>query len=386
MDTLFYLFLKSFLLLHADVDCPNLIPYQQANFTHSSASSDVDGIALLKASIRDEYLDSFGGNNPAVWNEEAILHALEEGFRSTQDLWFADKLLSHFDALLAKRDDRLKLVDYYRKRMVKGWGTPHYTAGNRHVWGVHAALLTYPVLALSRLLLSQPALRCSAYGYRVMESLERAKETIAEFDEDWGNTDGSSGSFRFPKTFPEMGGIPAAGRPLPFNMIFALAQSHLELYALTGEVASLDKAKKSIGYFRRYEKIIPLSRTIQVIEWPYWAANPKKMEDTSHGGITANFAGLSAKILSPEQGFSPLEIKAFTYTLMKRISNYSLFFTFNIDGTGGYDPSKFIPERACGNWMALSEWNHHINEYCQRIRVERGISTPLSLARELSTQ
>ncbi|HQK94853.1 MAG TPA: hypothetical protein PLD23_15190 [Armatimonadota bacterium] len=287
------------------------------------------------------------GYGELAWGVSYGMMALNVLYEATGDTRFLARQADLVERVLGKRDSNLAAahgseayVDYQRGRVLRSWGTSHYSAGRHTCWLVHAGMLLYPMAEYVRLV--------QAGGDRTRPWLDRARrvvpaveETIAEFDAEW--RDGpqpGQGYYVFP-----------SGDLAPNNQMNAPGRALFVLADVTGKTEYRDRARKLAAYFR--------SKLTHVADGDYyiWAYSqqtpdgpPGRGEDVSHAAINAHFA-----YVAWEHGAS------FTDTDMARLAR-TLTHGLYLGGgemaatLGGREPNDDYTGQ-CGRWGFLARFD-----------------------------
>jgi len=227
--------------------------------------------------------DGYGG---AAWGLAYAMAALNVLYEATGEVAYLEYLGRIIENLFAKRDDKLAqqygeagYVDYARGRVLKAWGTGHYTGGRHTCHLVHAGMLLYPMADFVRIVRAggPKTSHLRAQADRIMSQIE---ETIHEFDDEWRNG---------PQ--PNMGYyVDVRGKVLPNNWQSAMGRVFVIMAEVTGDAGYRDKATRIAHYIK--------SKLTRVVEgdyyvWAYSQPGPEgpagSGEDISHAAITAHF-------------------------------------------------------------------------------------------------
>lgn len=287
------------------------------------------------------------GYGELAWGVSYGMMALNVLYEATHDTRYVARQADLAERVLATRDSELaaahgtdRHVDYQRGRVLRSWGTSHYTAGKHTCWLVHAGMLLYPMAEYVRLV--------RAGGDRTRPWLRRAEaivpaleEAIAEFDAEW--RDGpqpGQGYYVFPN-----------GDLVPNNQMNAPGRALFVLADVTGKTEHRDRARRLAAFLH--------SKLTHVADGDYylWAYSqktpdgpPGQGEDISHAAINAHFA-----YVAWEHGAS------FTDADMARLAR-TLTRGLYLGGgrmaaaLGGREPNDdYTPQ--CGRWGFLARFD-----------------------------
>ena len=245
-----------------------------------------------------------------TWSESYIMMSYLAMYRSTKDVYYLKKLITHSDNVIALRDDNQGRTDY---RGISGptWITTKYSTDKLtpYAWVVNSGMLSYPMADFSQLVLAEPSLHShlTETGETFLQAANRLKDevtsTVAAHDEQWDDT---FGVYRSRNDAP----INYPGAILPHNMNAAMGRTLLMMYKITGRSDYLNKVKKLAAYF---DSSLILDTAHDSYIWDYWNnQNFPLEEDLSHGSLDVNFAFLCFK---NNIQFNKLDMKRFASTL-----------------------------------------------------------------------
>ena len=290
--------------------------------------SDPIGVQAYNAyqGIDSEYdLDHYYGITNADghlgWGESYVLMGFVSMYEATKDTGYLDRLITHFDAVLANRDDRLGITDQIRNRIMPAWSSKKYSAGLNHAWLVHAGMITDPAARFVYLVNSTPGLQVK-YSSKAQEYETAVKETVDCFDGEWGMNANQEGYYR---------NIYTGTTASPYNMQGALGRTMLNLWLATGETKYRDKVEALANYFKN-----DLQQVGNRYQWKY-SAYSSTWEDVSHGGIDVDFAFqcYQAGIV-----FNEADMAKFSETLKFLYQEDTDLFSYYVNGSDGADLSN----------------------------------------------
>ena len=234
-------------------------------------------------------LDS-DGYGELAWGVSYGMMALNVLYEATGDTQYLDRQASLIQQVLARRDSDLAekhgpeaYTDYQRGRVLKAWGTGHYSGGKHTCWAVHTGMLAYPMAEFVRIVRSGgPELR----GYRdaAQGFVPQIEAALAEFDADWreGPRPGQ-GYYVFP-----------GGAILPNNQMNGPGRALFALADATGKAEYRARAGKLAAFFHSK---LTYAADKDCYFWAYsqWKPDgpPGSGEDVSHAAINAHFAYLA---------------------------------------------------------------------------------------------
>ena len=209
-----------------------------------------------------------------AWGESYRLMAYLAMFEGTGEARCLERAMERIDEVLKVRDDRRKIEDEVRGRVLPAWTSTKYTKGKPYAWIVHAGMVTYPMARCACLIRRDPNLR-KRHEAKAAEYVKRVEETVKAFQPAWReDTKKREGWYH--------GDYLSKG--LPLNMQNAMGRTLVALWLATGKEEYKRKAEK-LGRFFKNRLRKEGARYI----WSYW---PDKAgaEDISHGAINVDFA------------------------------------------------------------------------------------------------
>lgn len=249
------------------------------------------GMADATLANLDAFADADAdGYGELAWGTSYGMMGLNVLYEATGNVEYLHRQARVVEKLLAKRDSELArargeaaYVDYQRGRVLKAWGTGHYSGGKHTCWAVHAGMLLFPAIDFVRLVIDggekTAPLRAFAEG-----CLPELEGSVKEFDGDWreGPSEGM-GYYVFP-----------GEAILPNNQMNGLGRALFVLGDITGNQEYTGKARKLAAFFK--------SKLTHVADGDYyvWAYSqgkpdgpPGRGEDVSHAAINAHFMHLA---------------------------------------------------------------------------------------------
>ncbi len=263
----------------------------------------------------DHYYDITNEEGRLGWGESYVMMGFVSMYEATGQTAYLDRLVNHFDAVLANRDDRLGVTDEIRGRVMPAWSSTRYTAGANHAWLVHAGMITDPAARFVHLVDSTPGLQ-AAYSAKAGEYETAIRETVDAFDGDWRSL-GEEGCYR---------NVYAGTPDSPYNMQGALGRTMLNLWRATGEEKYRAKVEALANYMKN-----DLQAVGDRYKWKYCTYN-SKWEDVSHGGIDVDFA---FQCYQSGIVFNEADMRAFAKTLKHMYQEEDDLFSLYVDGSGG---------------------------------------------------
>jgi hypothetical protein len=288
------------------------------------------------------FSDALNNKGALAWGESYILQSYVEMYRATDDTAYLDRLVQHFERVLAKRDDVRRVIDYYRKVPLAGWGSDEFSQGRWHVWAVHTGMICQGPMDFVVLVNKRHRLR-ALYGRKADEFLARIKECVAAHDPEWRNGPGPHEGYYHD---------PGIG-PLPLNQQNALGQVMIGLYQMTKNRTYKDRVRRLANYFKNRLRITPEG----AYDWSYWPkpdAPGSGSEDLSHASINIQFA---VRCREAHIVFNNKDMAAFAKTWLLQVKRAEGEWADTVSGGGG--TNTYIPE-AAGCWLDLSPFNRRI--------------------------
>lgn len=300
----------------------------------------------LFAQFDSQFLDGNGASlddnstGTLAWVESYHLLGLMQQYRATSETRWLDKMVTHFDRILQKRDDRLGLIDVRTSTSLKGWGTATYDKAGWHVFIVHTGMVCQGPVEFVREVKSNPELQ-PEYGAAANRFLKEIETMVADVQQFW-------------KDKPETGegyytdpGMPGDGI-MPLNMTSAMATVELELYHITGKAEYRDRVRKYATYFKNSLR----NNGAGGYNWSYWPKNSKdavkRGEDISHAALNVDFA---ARCAVAGIVFTQDDLVKFANTWLKKVRKDDGSWAAYVDGSGIAE-TPYLPQ-AHGRWLTL---------------------------------
>jgi hypothetical protein len=275
------------------------------------------------------------------WGQGYFQLAYIQMYRATSDTQYLDKLVTQFDRVLTRRDDKLKRADFYAKKPLKAWGCSNYDKQGRwHVFVVHTGMICKGPAEFVRTVKSDPALT-TRYGATADRYLDELEAVVADANRDY-RTSGTMGYF----TDPSVG----EGGIVPLNMSNAMGAVIVELYRITKKPQYKEQAAQLASFFRASLH----SASDHAWVWSYWPKNPgdsvTRGEDISHAAVNVDFA---ARCYHAGIVFSQADMEKFAGTWMTVVRKQIRPITYAdfIDGTEKPE-LNYVPQ-AAGRWLPL---------------------------------
>ncbi|WP_460525451.1 hypothetical protein [Flindersiella endophytica] len=256
------------------------------------------------------------------------------------------------------------------------------------IFSVHTGMITYPLAAFARTVLSTPSLRSNPrYRSKAAEYVQAVRDAIAVHDHEWVQSNGI-GYFRWLKGTP----LPYDGNPLPINQTTAIGRTLVELAAATGERTYAVRAAAIARMFKAQ-----ISRDAgDASIWYYWptdapiwkgyaatgnpdtdvslytptyrnssGAGAQQVDDCSHAAISVDFAGLArqAGIV-----FGDTDLRAIGRTFGDNLATTGddgipTVFT-RLDGTGVAPSGQYLQ---APRWIRAAWWDSRVHEQSKAI-------------------
>jgi len=299
--------------------------------------------ALEPTSRTDKLLHDNPEPGNLAWGESYRLLSYVTAYEATGDARYLDLFCARFTLVLALRDDKTGQQDAGRGRVMKAWGTKGYTGGEWFCWLAHAGMIAYPAARFVRIVNADDKL--AAYRPQADAFLAAVRETVAEFDADWRTGPG-----------PDEGHYTNGprGDGLPLNMQNALGCILLDLAAVTGDNAYLDKATRLAQYFKARLK----KREDGAFTWEYWPGNGGS-EDISHAGINLLFA---QRAYEDHVVFTREDMTAFTLTFTKVVAKPDAEFTDTVGGDMLAPENHEMYRRQIMRWAGLTAFDPAVGD------------------------
>jgi len=219
-----------------------------------------------------------------AWGESYQLAALVEMFAATRDVKYAPLIVKLSDWIAKSRDDRQKLRDELRDRVVNAWSSTNYTKGARFAWAVHTGMIVAPMARFAAVVRSDPKLQLR-FGADADRLLKIAEDAVAVHDDEYREGPGVDEGYVH---------CPYLKKQLPLNMQNALARAWL----------AIDDAKPAPKYRQRVTRLAQfLKNRLRVMDdgayvWAYWPpldGAGDSFEDISHAAINVDFMALCSE-------------------------------------------------------------------------------------------
>jgi hypothetical protein len=215
------------------------------------------------------------------WNESYIWISLIQMYEVTKDQLWLDRLVARIEPVLATRDDVLGLPDEYRKKTMPSWGSSKYSGGTRTTWLVHASMLHIAMARFARIVFEEGL---DGYVGRAEGYLASIKETINAYEEDWSEKEGW---YMHPVGAP----VYDTGAALPLNVNAATGIVMAELYGMCRGDEYVPKIEAMAAMISRW-----ITRYRDgTLSWKYLPSASSRIEDATHGAITAAFLAAAAR-------------------------------------------------------------------------------------------
>ena len=274
----------------------------------------------------ETYRTSADGTELA-WREAYVLESFVRMYEATGETQYLDRLIGDFDVMLANRNDRTGVVDYYRGRAVAGWATTS-PGLEQHVWFVDTGNIGAPVARWLYLVKRDPLL-WARYGEKAAEYEQALREMIAVFDKDWmQDTSGLSGPSRWPVQGEGWYWDSDAGWTMPLDMVTSMGRLLTGMWLATGDSVYLDRATRIARYFKNCTTVVNDS-------YVWTSAYSTRIADMGHGSIDVSFAydAYKAGIV-----FDATDMQRFVQTFhrltVRDDSGKVIGWRTNVDGTG----------------------------------------------------
>ncbi|MEP6756326.1 MAG: hypothetical protein ABJA67_12550 [Chthonomonadales bacterium] len=290
------------------------------------------------------YVHRPGNTSGYAWGESYLMSAYVTMYRATSDTHFLDKLVDHFDRVLANRDDVRHLKDQFTNQELAGWGSSEYSKGKWHVWAVHTGMICLGPVDFVGLVKAEAKLKAK-YSKKADEYLAKIKECVGVFDKQWRPGPGvGEGSY-----LDQEVGL------LPLNQQNALGSVMVELYLITRDHTYKDRATQLAKFMmNRVRKNADGS-----YDWSYWPKPDRTSsgsEDISHAAINIEFA---VRCKAAHIVLKDTDMHAFGLTWTNHIHRGEGEFADTVNGSGG--PNTHSPQ-AVGRWVVLAGYEKTIFE------------------------
>ncbi len=252
------------------------VPAQNPNYPEIFEQFDASFNGGFGASLDDNTTGTL------AWLESYHLLGMMQQYRATSETKWLDKIVTHFDRVLQKRDDRLGRKDVHTSTSLKGWGTATYDKAGWHVYIVHTGMVCQGPAEFVREIKSSPSLQ-DKFGKTADRFLVELEAMVADAEQFW-REDAATGEGYY--IDPGMAGTGV----MPLNMVSAMATVCVELYHITGKEQYRDKATKFATYFKNCLR----DNGAGGYNWAYWPKTSKdkvdRGEDISHAALNVDFA------------------------------------------------------------------------------------------------
>ena len=290
------------------------------------------------------------GYGELAWGVSYGMMALNVLYEATGDTRYLAQQADVIEKVLAKRDADLAAtygeaayLDYQRDRVLKAWGTGHYSNGQHTSWLVHAGMLLYPMADFARIVRAGGE-KTAAWRDRAEALVPKLEETISEFDPEWrdGPQDGM-GYYLFPN-----------GTIAPNNQMNAPGRALFILYDLTRKAEYRDKAWRLAAFSRSKLTHVPDG---DCYVWAYSQGKPEGPpgtgEDISHAAINAHFMYLAWE---HRASFDDTDMQRLTRTLTRGlyVGNGQMSATL-----GGRQPNAAHTGQ-CARWAFLARFDPQV--------------------------
>lgn len=271
------------------------------------------------------------------WGASYLMIALAEMYLATDDPAYLAHLVTLFDRVLEKRDDRMGRADAYAGKPLAGWGSTAYSDGKWHVWIVHTGMLLLGPALFVRAVAERRALR-GAFGAKADEYRARIEESLRDADPYWRPGPARDEGAYFS---PHLKAI------LPLNQQNVLGSVLLEMAKATGDRARRDRAAALARFFKnRLREPSPA-----LYDWAYWPRereDGRGSEDISHAGLNVDFA---ARCAEQKLLFSSRDAERFARTWLEVVKRADGTYAGEVSGKEKGDP--YLPY-AAGIWLSLA--------------------------------
>lgn len=289
------------------------------------------------------FSDDGTGNDDGrlAWNESYVLSSRLDIYEATSDPGYLVKFAVDAQKVIEETDEARGVRDYKGRSRI-GWSSVAYSRnGQRVMWLVHTAMITYPLARFTLMVQSEP--RLHAYSSLAHKCLEISKEALGEFDQDWRyDTHSGEGYHTFEADHPDFRSAKGSEVLIPFNMGLAAGRVAIILWQATDDERYRAVATAVARSFRHHLAL----DTDGGYRWRYAgvsygsAANPEPspIEDVGHGAIDVSFVVLAAQA---GIGFQNSDLERFARAYFR------------------YTTASLTPlERSeLGMWISLAVWS-----------------------------
>lgn len=244
------------------------------------------------------------GTRSLCWNEGHFLHALLDLWDLENDLRWIDLTLGRIEQVWSLRSDRRHIVDKHWGAVLPTW----YDADGDWAMPLISGVILGPIARLIRLIHQTPAL--ADLRSRVGPWIDLARQVIDLHEREWVELPDGSGNYLEPYQKGPCRVYPVGGSRLcPLNRVFFLAMPMLDLAAVTGDRAYLEKVRQMALYFKNSCQTTPEGGLV----WEYLTSRyPADGEDISHAACQVRFA---EKCAADGIVFSERELRMMARTL-----------------------------------------------------------------------
>jgi hypothetical protein len=216
------------------------------------------------------------------WNESHFQHALIDLWELDGERHWFDLAVDRMDRTWEMRSDRRGLVDKHWGAVLPTW----YDTGIDFAMTLVSGVILAPIARLIRLVHETPAL--AELRPRVEPWVAMAREVIGVHDREWVELPDGFGNYLEPYEKGPSRVYPVGGSRLcPLNRAFLLALPMIDLAAVAGDEAYLDKARRMALYFRGACETTAEGGLV----WEYLRSRyPADGEDLSHAACQVLFA------------------------------------------------------------------------------------------------
>ncbi|MFN8547207.1 MAG: hypothetical protein U0527_04355 [Candidatus Eisenbacteria bacterium] len=319
-----------------------------------------------------------------AWRRSHDMMALLVLYQATGDVERLERCWHFSVAAMAVRDDLVGKQDFLgRSRPV--WGTTRYGSGRRTTFLVHTALILEPLLTTLAILdgklpemppppADAPIWR-EATPERRAELLARALESLDIFEEQWrpgpGEDEGLYVALREEESREDT--------PEPFNRQNLMAWDFYLAYALTGDEARMDRAKRLARFFKNRLELTPDDAYLwdyEPIRWEHKHAEEKLpvsvCDDISHGWIAIEPV---PELVRAGVVFDDRDLARFAHTLTRSIYQGDGVFFAKVGCSASFN--KVLVDAVPG-WLCLADGDPSLLPMVRRFMF-RHVAAPQAL-------